>query len=126
MDTMEQYFYLIGEGENPEGGQQGMPPGPGMSFLVPFILIFFVFYFLVLRPQSKDREAMIKAQNKLEKNDKVLTSSGIYGFVVSVKEGEDELVIKTGDQEPASRLTISKSTVVRIFRPNDPNQPEKK
>jgi preprotein translocase subunit YajC len=117
-----QYFYIIGEGENPEGaapaGQQQMP-SIWQTPLPLIIGLFFLWYFMVIRPGSKQREEMAKALNKLEKNDKVLTQSGIYGFVVSVKEGEDEVIIKTGDQEPASRLTISKSMIARIMRPND-------
>jgi preprotein translocase subunit YajC len=126
-NTMQQYIYLIGQGENPEAAPGGQPvPSIWQSPLPIIVVLFFVWYFLVIRPGSKQREEMNKALSKLDKNDKVLTQAGIYGYVVSLKDGEDEVVIKTGDQEPASRLTISKSTIVRIFRPNDPQHAEKK
>ena len=61
--------------------------GPGsMMTIVPFVLIFVIMYFMVIRPQqkkAKDHQALL---NKLKKNDEVMTSGGIYGKVVDLKE----------------------------------------
>ena len=60
-------------------------PNPLLS-MMPLILIFVVFYFLLIRPQQKkqkEAEAMLK---KLEKNDEVVTTGGIHGTIVSVKD----------------------------------------
>jgi preprotein translocase subunit YajC len=57
-----------------------------MNYL-PFILIFGVFYFLVIRPQQKklaDQEKMIKA---LQRGDRVVTSGGIHGKVAKIEDG---------------------------------------
>ncbi|MEM4407434.1 MAG: preprotein translocase subunit YajC [Candidatus Caldarchaeum sp.] len=67
----------------PEGGGGG-----GREFLafLPFILIFVLFYFLILRPQRRQelqRQAMLKA---LKRGDNVLTSGGIYGKIVNIEE----------------------------------------
>ncbi len=54
--------------------------------IVPMLLIFAIFYFLVIRPEKKkqkEHQAMIKA---LAKNDEVVTSGGIHGVVVNVKD----------------------------------------
>ena len=54
--------------------------------LVPMVLIFGIFYFLVIRPEKKkqkDHQDMVK---NLHKNDEVVTSSGMHGIVVNVKE----------------------------------------
>ena len=59
--------------------------GSIVSFL-PLVLIFVVFYFLLIKPQQKERkrhEEMVKA---LAKNDEVVTSGGIHGTIVNVKE----------------------------------------
>jgi len=54
--------------------------------LFPLILIFIIFYFMLIRPQKKqekERQQMLKA---LEKNDQVVTTGGIHGTIVNVKE----------------------------------------
>jgi preprotein translocase subunit YajC len=54
--------------------------------LLPLLLIFVVFYFLLIRPQKskeKEHENMLKGLNK---NDDVVTSSGIHGTIVNVKD----------------------------------------
>ncbi|MBU1905767.1 MAG: preprotein translocase subunit YajC [Candidatus Omnitrophica bacterium] len=54
--------------------------------LFPLILIFVIFYFLLIRPQ-KQREKEHKAMlSELNKNDQVVTSSGIHGTVINVKD----------------------------------------
>ena len=66
-----------------------MPPeqtaSPLMQ-LVPMMVIFAIFYFLLIKPQrdkQKDLKTMI---NNLKKNDQVITSAGIHGTVVNIKE----------------------------------------
>ena len=78
---------------------QGQQPG-GSSFLVsilPFIIIFGIFYFLIIRPQQKkqrqaqaERDQMLKA---LKSGDKVVTTGGICGTIVSVREDSVQLKI---------------------------------
>ncbi len=53
---------------------------------IPLIFVFAVFYFLIIRPQKKkqnEHEAMVK---NLKKNDEVVTSGGIHGTIVNVKD----------------------------------------
>ncbi len=63
-------------------GQQGA----GLATLIPFVLVFVVFYLIVILParkQQKRKEAMIAA---LKKGDRVVTSGGIYGTVAGVED----------------------------------------
>ena len=54
--------------------------------LLPLILIFVIFYFLLIRPQkTKDKEHK-KMLAALNKNDEVITSSGIHGTIINVKD----------------------------------------
>jgi len=54
--------------------------------LFPLILIFVVFYFLIIRPQKSKEKEHAKLLAKLNKNDEVVTASGIHGTIVNVKE----------------------------------------
>ena len=73
-------------------------PGGGLIGLLPFILIFVIFYFLLIRPQQKrqrqaqqEREALLKA---IKPGDKVVTTGGIYGTVVAVREKDDTVQLR--------------------------------
>lgn len=63
---------------------------PVASFLqspLPMVLAMFaIMYFLVLRPQQKKQKELADMISKLEKNNEVVTSSGIHGTVVNVNE----------------------------------------
>ena len=54
--------------------------------LMPLIFIFIIFYFLLIRPQKNKEKEHQKMLGNLNKNDDVVTSSGIHGTLVNVKE----------------------------------------
>ncbi|MFH1354531.1 MAG: preprotein translocase subunit YajC [Candidatus Omnitrophota bacterium] len=54
--------------------------------LFPLILIFVVFYFLLIRPQKQREKEHKEMLGNLNKNDQVVTSSGIHGTVINVKD----------------------------------------
>ena len=66
---------------NPEGQETN----PMMSFL-PLLLIIVMFYFFVIRPQIKRQREVKKLRDALAKGDKVVTTGGIYGRIIEVKE----------------------------------------
>src|SRR5688572_33145656 len=72
--------------------------GPGfvLANVVPLLLIFLIFYFLMIRPQQrrlKQHQAMLAA---VKKNDTAVTNGGLIGKVVRVDEHEVELEIASG------------------------------
>ncbi len=92
-------------------------PSP-IAGLLPFLLIIVVFWFLIIRPQSKrfkEHQAMIKA---LKKGDRVVTGGGIVGKIVKATEGSD-----TVDVEIASGVTVE---VTRATITSLATTPEKK
>lgn len=79
-------------------------------FMGQMVLIFAIFYFLLLRPQSKERqrhEAMIQA---VTKGDEIVTSGGIIGKVVHVEE--KRITIKTGD---TTRITVDRGKIAAVL-----------
>ncbi len=64
---------------------QGQEANPWMSML-PLLLIIVVFYFFMIRPQMKRQKEIRKFRESLAKGDKVVTTGGIYGKIVEVKE----------------------------------------
>ncbi len=84
--------------------QEGQPQQPGagsfITSLLPFILIFGIFYLLVIRPQQKrQRQAQKEREellNALKPGDKVVTSGGIYGTIVAVRD--DTVTLRIADK----------------------------
>jgi len=93
---------------NPNGGS-------GAMNLLPLLIAAGLWgYFLLFRPQQqqeKKRKEMIAA---LKKNDRVMTTSGLYGTVVSVDSEQDRVVLRV-DDDRGVKLTFSKSAVNRII-----------
>ena len=77
-----------------DGGQSG---GSSLIFLLPYIAIFGILYFLLIRPQQKERKRMEEEtrafRESLKNGDKVITSGGIYGVVTSVRDETVQLRI---------------------------------
>ena len=80
---------------------------PLMTFL-PLILIIVVFYFFMIRPQVKKQKDLRTYRESLKKGDKIVTTGGIYGKVVDIKD--NVIVIDVGEQV---RLKIDKSAVLK-------------
>lgn len=94
-------------------GGAAAPPGGGIApTLIMFAPIILLFYFLILRPQQSQEKQRRKMIEALKKNDKVLTSSGIYGTIVSIDSNADRMVLKVADN---AKLDMTRSSVVRII-----------
>lgn len=98
---------------------------PGNGMLGPIFMygaIFAIFYFILIRPQSKQRkehEALIRA---VRKGDQIVTAGGLVGEIIHVKETmkadgttpvplEDRITIKSGE----SRVVIERGKITRII-----------
>jgi preprotein translocase subunit YajC len=67
-------------------GQGGQGGGSPLSGLWMIALIFVIFYFLLIRPQQKKQKQHQNMLESIKKGDKVVTSGGIYGVVIGVKD----------------------------------------
>lgn len=76
-------------------GQSQGQSNPIMG-LLPLILIFVVFYFLLILPQQRKQKQHRKLVSELQKGDRVTTSSGIRGTIANVKDDTITLLIADG------------------------------
>lgn len=84
----------------------------GIIFGAQMLLIFVIFYFLLIRPQTKERQrhdAMLKG---IKKGDEVVTNGGIIGTVVHAEP--DRLTVRTGEN---TRLTVDRGRVAQVLAP---------
>ena len=64
---------------------QTQPTG-GLGFLVPFGAMLLIFYFLLIRPQTKKQREQEKLLAAIGKGDRVVTTGGIHGLVVGAEK----------------------------------------
>jgi preprotein translocase subunit YajC len=62
------------------------PANPLTGMLIPMLVIIVIFYFFMIRPQVKRQKELRVFREKLAKGDKIVTTGGIYGKVVEIKE----------------------------------------
>lgn len=104
------YSFLLLMGASGTGGGQG--GNPILGFL-PLILIVFVMYFLMIRPQAKRQKEHKAMVQQLQKGDKILTSGGIVGTVAGIKEKESLLIVKIADNV---KVELSRNSVAQVFK----------
>jgi len=76
--------------------------------MVMFIPLFVVFYFILIRPQQKRAKEQAKMLSSVKAGDKIVTTGGIIGVVVSIKE--KSLSIRSAD----AKFEITKSAITEI------------
>lgn len=87
--------------------------GSMLGGFMPLILIFVFFYLFLLRPQQKKAKEHQQLLNALKKGDKIITSGGIYGTVVSVKENIVEVMIANNVNIRVAKPSISNVIINR-------------
>ena len=87
---------------------QGAGAGGGDLFgaLMPLVLIFVVFYFLLIRPQQKKQKAHQAKLEAIRRKDKVLLGGGIYGTVQNVQDNDLTVEIAEGVKVKVARATV--------------------
>jgi preprotein translocase subunit YajC len=99
------------------GGGAGGSMAP---FIIQIVAIFGIFYFLIIRPQQTQKKKHEEALRNIKRGDRIVTSGGIIGEVIHVKEAaeggpargmEDEVTIKSAE----SRLIVERGRIARIM-----------
>ena len=97
--------------------QQGQPSAPrgGGSFvtaLIPFILVFVIFYLLIIMPSRKRQKKHQQMVEELKPGDKIVTSGGVYGTVMGIQKDRIELKIAAN-----VKIEITKNAVGAVLTP---------
>lgn len=78
-----------------------------LTTILPIVLMVVIFYFLLIRPEKKRSKKMKEMLDNLQVADEVVTTGGIIGRVLSVKE--DTVLIETGSDR--TRLRVLRSSI---------------
>jgi preprotein translocase subunit YajC len=97
---------------------QAQPAPSGASALMqllPLVLMFAAMYFLLIAPQRKKQKEHEKMLATLKSGDEVITTGGVYGTIVTVKD--DRFVIRVGENN--ARLEIGKGFIHALVKKPD-------
>jgi preprotein translocase subunit YajC len=90
----------------------GAPAGFDLISLMPLVLIFVVFYFLLIRPQQKKMKSHREMIGAVKRGDKVLTAGGIIGTVVKLEDSDDVLLVEIAKD---IRVRVARSTISDVL-----------
>ena len=82
-----------------------------LGSLPPLILMFLIFYFIVIRPQSKERKKHEEELNSLIKGDRILSSGGLIGKIIEFQGKDSDIIII--DTECNGKVKIKKSFILK-------------
>ncbi len=87
--------------------------GAGLLSLLPFVLIFVLFYFLIILPQRKRQKQIQQMLDNLKVGDKVITSGGIYGTITMVREDKRTLQLRIAEN-PSVKIDVARSAIAGL------------
>jgi preprotein translocase subunit YajC len=90
-------------GAGADNGTSGL-----VSFMLPLGLIGIVFYFLLIRPQKREREKQDATLKALKKNDRVVTIGGVVGTIVNIEPESKLVTLKVDDN---TRMVFLRSAI---------------
>lgn len=93
----------------PPGGSGGQ--GSQLWSFLPIILIFAIFYFLLIRPQQKQRREHQNLLSNLKVGDNVLTTGGIYGRITGLKD--DKVTLEISDKV---RVKVNRGNIAGVVK----------
>jgi preprotein translocase subunit YajC len=94
-----------------------------LPFLIQVVAIFAIFYFLLIRPQQKQRRQHEQALQNIKRGDEIVTAGGLVGEIVHIKEAvvdgapkktmEDRVTVRTGE----SRVVVERGRIAKVIAP---------
>lgn len=90
-------------------GGQGAGGGSPMSLIFMIIAIFAVMYFLMIRPQQRQKRQHQDMLSQLSKGDKIVTAGGIHGTVAGIRD--NTVIVKIADNV---KIEINRSSISQV------------
>jgi preprotein translocase subunit YajC len=78
-----------------------------LSGMLPFLLMFVVIYFFMIRPQMKRQKNEKLFQASIAKGNKIITTSGIHGKILDIVDSDNTVIVETG----AGKMKFERSAI---------------
>jgi preprotein translocase subunit YajC len=96
---------------SPAPSTPGASGAAGLGSFIPFILIFVIMYFVLLRPQMRRQKDQQRLVSTLKTGDRVVTNAGIHGLISNVKD--TTVIVKVADNV---KIEMEKSAVTTVVK----------
>ena len=99
---------------SPAYAQAAAPAAGGDMFmsLLPLILVFAIFYFLLIRPQQTKMKTHREMLENLKKGDQIVTAGGIVGKIARIEQSDNQLVVEIA---PSVQVKVIRQTVADLL-----------
>ena len=134
MPTIYEFAFILaqaangnGDGGDANGEGEAAAQNPLTScggMMLPMVLIFVLFYFMMMRPQAKERARLREQLNNIKKNDRVVTAGGILGTVVNVQKESPYVTIKV-DEQTNTKLKVKRTSITTVETEDGSEKKEK-
>lgn len=94
------------------GGVGGFLNAGGLMSILPYVAMFAIFYFLLIRPQQQKQKQLRAQLAAVRRGDRVLTAGGIVGVVQKVRDDSNELEVEIA---PNVRVTVLRETLTSVI-----------
>ncbi|WP_460182559.1 preprotein translocase subunit YajC [Thermopirellula anaerolimosa] len=106
-------FMVFAEAANAPGGDGA---GAWLTLLSLWLPLIVIFYFILIRPQRRERQRREAMLAGIKKDDRVLTIGGIYGVVTNVnRDGQEASVTLRVDESNNVKIRVALSAIARVF-----------
>ena len=92
---------------------QAQPAGGGMGSIIMIVALIAIFYFFMIRPQSKKQKEIRKFRESLKNGDKVITAGGIYGKIKEVSDKSNTVILEISD---GVKIRIDKGSIYQTVQ----------
>lgn len=95
----------------------------GFTSLIPMLLIFIVFYFLLIRPQEKKRRTQENLVSGVKKGEEILTNSGVFGVVTDINDSDNTVIVRVAKDV---EIKMQKNSIADITSRNNSSSDKNK
>lgn len=90
--------------------------GGGISMVVMIVALVAIMYFMMIRPQNKEKKKMQAMLSSLEPGDAVVTNAGFYGVVIDMTE--EDVIVEFGNNKNC-RIPMKKEAIIQVEKPQE-------
>jgi preprotein translocase subunit YajC len=83
--------------------------------LFPFLMMFLIIWFMIIRPQRKRQKEMDLMLNNLKIHDQIITTGGIYGTIVNIKKEKNTVVVRI-DETTNTRIEMQRIAIAAVIK----------
>lgn len=95
--------------------EEAAPTGMNGTVLIIYLVVFAaMMYFMIIKPQKKQRKEQMELMNRMEIGDSVMTTAGFYGVIIDMTD--DTVIVEFGNNKNC-RIPMQKQAIVQVEKP---------